>query len=726
MRHVGVRCSILAAAFLAVVPLGAVPSAIPMPDDLGSLGGSPFDVNPVGFGRGGTVVGASRTPGMPEGQQAPFAWTANGGFQVIAVDKTNPVNGVAMGANDLGQAVGYFSPLNSSIQGYLWTPPSGLVTIASPLAVAMYPHVVNHSAQVAGEFDSVDGSRHAFFWTSSGGFKDLGNLGGSTLTVSAITGNGLVVGYAQIATGETHAFQWKSGSSIKDLGWVGGYSYAYAANDAGLIAGTAQNGTVITGFIYQKGKFTSLASPSGSSVAEAMNSSGTAVGTDNNGNALVWPLGTAPTVITGGGIAYDINDAGQVALAMPTSPFYSYPTRAGFWSASTGLLDAGSDDEPHSAGFGVTSDGRLICKRDDWAGAHKAYVWQAGVPRKLLDGFPGAGFTRALFINTAGQVSGVSRTTLGYDRAFLWTPGGSPMVEVPAPTGFNSTPIAMNSSGHVIGSTMRGGTQPVSGPAFFWDGSATHDLGTTVLVDVNDSDTVLGEVTGPGGAGFIWKNNVTTTVAPSVPFYQVLPADINNLGQVVGTYSPDASSLKAFSWKAGVFTDLGTLGGSQSHAVAVNDSGLIAGNSMLTGDTVSHAFKTTAGKKMSDIGSLYGAGGTSTANAMNKNGVIVGSSSDSTHYHLFLYDGKMHDLGDPGTFDTIPGLNDLKDVVGWRLIQGTGAQAFVCLGGGAMTDLPQPPNQDESQAFAINNAGSAVGNALLKDGQRRALLWHCR
>jgi len=43
-----------------------------------------------------------------------------------------------------------------------------------------------------------------------------------------------------------------------------------------------------------------------------------------------------------------------------------------------------------------------------------------------------------------------------------------------------------------------------------------------------------------------------------------------------------------------------------------------------------------------------------------------------------------------------------------------------------MTDLPDAPNHDGSQAFAINNAGSAVGNALLLDGQRRALLWHRR
>src|SRR5205085_2575377 len=151
------------------------------------------DVNPGGFGRDGTIVGSSRVPGMPSGQQAPFAWTAAAGFRLIA-----NVNGVAIGANDVGQAVGYLSPLDSPIQGFLWTPPSGLVTIASPLAVAVYPHVVNHSGQVAGEFDSVDGNRHAFFWSASGGFKDLGNLGGYTLEVSAITGNGLVVGSARL------------------------------------------------------------------------------------------------------------------------------------------------------------------------------------------------------------------------------------------------------------------------------------------------------------------------------------------------------------------------------------------------------------------------------------------------------------------------------------------------------------------------------------------------
>jgi len=466
---------------------------------------------------------------------------------------------------------------------------------------------------------------------------------------------------------------------------------------------------------------TALASPTGTSTAYAINTTGTIVGSSGTGGALVWAPDGSVQTIAGVDIAVDLNDGGLVAA-------YAFQnnglnTRAFLWSSAGGLVDAGSADESSSYPLGVTSDGRLIANRDDWAGVTKVYVWSPGSPRVLLDGL-GGGFSRALFVNGSGQIAGVSRTILGYDRAFLWS-ADTGMVEVPAPAGFDSTPLALNASGGMVGSTGRTSFGTVtSGPSFFWPGSGTTftDFGASLLVSVNDVGQVLG-FSDPGAA-FVWTGGTFATI-PAGPGVQIVPAALNIHGQVVGYYFPDAFTIHAFSWMpaSAAIVDLGTLGGKSSQAVAVNASGQITGASNLTGDASAHAFRMTAGHKMDDLGALFGATDSSTAVAINANGAVTGTDSG----HAFLYDNKLHDLGDLGGTDLqVWGINDLKDVVGWRLNPSTGPIAFVCFAGGPMTDLPAFPGQDSSQAFGINNSGDAVGNALLPDGQRRALVWHTR
>ena len=55
---------------------------------------------------------------------------------------------------------------------------------------------------------------------------------------------------------------------------------------------------------------------------------------------------------------------------------------------------------------------------------------------------------------------------------------------------------------------------------------------------------------------------------------------VNDLGQVVGLSMTAAKESHAFLWEAGTMTDLGTLGGSEARAVAVNDLGQVVGVSM--------------------------------------------------------------------------------------------------------------------------------------------------
>ena len=70
--------------------------------------------------------------------------------------------------------------------------------------------------------------------------------------------------------------------------------------------------------------------------------------------------------------------------------------------------------------------------------------------------------------------------------------------------------------------------------------------------------------------------------------------------------------------------DLGTLGGSNSYAQALNDRGQVVGFSNLAGDPWSyHAFSWTSGDGMIDLGTL--GGGSSIAYAVNDLGQVVGT-----------------------------------------------------------------------------------------------------
>jgi probable HAF family extracellular repeat protein len=215
---------------------------------------------------------------------------------------------------------------------------------------------------------------------------------------------------------------------------------------------------------------------------------------------------------------------------------------------------------------------------------------------------------------------------------------------------------------------------------------------------------------------------------------------LNASGQVVGDSNPSGSTYHAFRTapngpiiQGPGGSDLGTLGGIQSRAYGINDSGQAVGVSYSTDHTEAYAFRTTAkgpivpGADGSDLGSL---GGTqSFAYGINNSGQAVGYSRiTGGPFHAFrtapngpIVQGEGgSDLGTlGGTSSAAGGINDSGQAVGNSYITGNVAQhAFRTAPNGPIvqgeggSDLGTLGGRD-SAAFSINASGQAVGTSYM-------------
>lgn len=169
--------------------------------------------------------------------------------------------------------------------------------------------------------------------------------------------------------------------------------------------------------------------------------------------------------------------------------------------------------------------------------------------------------------------------------------------------------------------------------------------------------------------------------------------------------------------------DLGTLGGLQSFAAAINSSGDIVGESTPSSGGL-HAYLYHAGT-MANLGTLPG-GSTSNALAINSAGQVVGESQTASlgAVHAFLYDGStMTDLGTlGGTHISAKGINDFGQIVGSSSKSGSSLNHAFLYSGGVMSDLGTLGGVS-SNANAINGSGQTVGDSTTASGADHAFLY---
>ena len=184
-------------------------------------------------------------------------------------------------------------------------------------------------------------------------------------------------------------------------------------------------------------------------------------------------------------------------------------------------------------------------------------------------------------------------------------------------------------------------------------------------------------------------------------------------------------------------SDLGSLGGTYSLGLGVNNSGLAVGLSHLPDNVSEHAFFGQELTLLQDLGTLGGR--YSQASGINNLGQVVGSASllGDNLYHAFQWDGgaapplaALKDLGalvNPG-YSRAFSINDNGQATGFSST-GTGNEhAVIWDNAGAITDLGTLDGTGNSHGLAINLSGQVAGFSSLTDtltGNKatHAVLW---
>lgn len=306
-----------------------------------------------------------------------------------------------------------------------------------------------------------------------------------------------------------------------------------------------------------------------------------------------------------------INNAGQVVGNNAIGPFV--------WSAGSGLVGLGplpQDSDPNLSG------GTIV-------------------------------LGSASSINDNQNVAGTLFTNNGLTEPFLWTANGG--YQLLAPGTRNGEAAALNNSGDVVGASGNGAIKwlapgvPQSLAVPVWNSFATS---------VNDTGYAVGYLVFDQRAqGLLWSPSGVPADLPNLGanIFQTVPTAINNNNQVVGYDNVPTGGVHAFSYANGNIADLGTLGGTSSRAISVNNNGAIVGNANLAGDGTTHAFVYQNGA-MKDLNSMLdnsGSGWTlAGATGVNNLGQIVGSGTNAGgQTHAFLL--TPHLVTTPVT--TVPG-----------------------------------------------------------------------
>lgn len=294
---------------------------------------------------------------------------------------------------------------------------------------------------------------------------------------------------------------------------------------------------------------------------------------------------------------------------------------------------------------------------------------------------------------------------------------------VPSLGGVGDQVTALNNAGQVVGF---GYTPSGTLAGYLAEEDSVVELGPDVYpFAINDLGVVMGEVEVydwffSETHAFVYADGELTDIGTLGGAFSSAVA-VNASGQLTGSATGEwEAGPYAFLWDGDSLISLGTLGGSKSHGSAINEAGEIVGVSLTEGGQW-RAFLWD-GRDMQDLGTL--GGDYSAAVAINRQGAVAGESATASGWlHAFLFsDGVMIDLGAlSGTWSVTQDLNDANQVIG-QFTTAQGQNRGFIFTQGVVVDLGTLGG-DTMEPWDLNNVGQVVGTSTTESGVYRAVLW---
>ena len=234
-------------------------------------------------------------------------------------------------------------------------------------------------------------------------------------------------------------------------------------------------------------------------------------------------------------------------------------------------------------------------------------------------------------------------------------------------------------------------------------------------------------------ASTVHSQQYTITDLGTLGGRQSMAFAINNSGKVVGyshTSGDDYKTIRAFLYDHGVMINLGTLANGISWAYSINNTGVVVGYS----DTDPSSGNFQAGAFIYQEGSinpLFSSTGSSVALCINDMGQVVGVETANIFGQAFLYhDDTVTYLGTLGGESSFAwAINNLGQVVGESTITSYGYGHAFLFDGKTMIDLGTLGGEGSyqgatsSSAQDINDLSEIAGWAFTTEGAYHAFRW---
>lgn len=296
----------------------------------------------------------------------------------------------------------------------------------------------------------------------------------------------------------------------------------------------------------------------------------------------------------------------------------------------------------HSLGVAISSEGTIAdLDTDAKTAVSSIRYWKNGQweSKGTVSGYR---FPQIIAINDHLQALCLGGSNNG-GQYFLWSNGTVfPVGEAGTALSANKA-FAINEAGSIVGAS--------SHKAFLFRNGVLASLKTSIIgsfaTAISNNGQIAGFVADESGRNeyvchsYLWSNDKTTLIGSLPGKASSRPSSVNDKDEVVGNAfdTADIPNLdepdRAFFWRSGVMTDLGSLGGSSSIAYCINNNSQIVGSTGKVGET-KRAFLWQDGK-MVDLNTLLPANSGWTleeATGISDSGQIIGFGNYQKNFRV--------------------------------------------------------------------------------------------